>query len=93
LATQARLRRKQGRLEEATLVAAEAEALYDRLDDQRHYARLLCIQGEIHVATGDLLEAKAAYVRARALAAGLQTAPDSELGRTLEALKSQLGLA
>jgi non-specific serine/threonine protein kinase len=92
LATQARLRRKQGRLEEAMLIAAEAEALYERSDDSRGYARLLCIQGEICVAMGDLSEAKAAYVRARALAASLRVRPDSDLGRTLEALKSRLKL-
>ena len=92
LATQARLRRKQGRLEEATHIAAEAEALYECSDDSRNYARLLCIQGEICVAMEDLSEAKAAYVRARALAASLRVRPDSDLGRTLAVLKSRLKL-
>ena len=80
----------QDRQDEAGEKVAEAEAIYEQIEDPRHYSRLLCVRADLCLAQGEVAEARAAYVQARALAMPLLVNASFGLGRTLSELKERL---
>ncbi|MEE2750821.1 MAG: protein kinase [Myxococcota bacterium] len=80
----------QQRLDEASEKVAEAEAIYEQIEDPRYYARLLCVRADVCLAQGEISDARGAYVQARALAMPLQVNAEFGLGRALSEVKERL---
>ena len=80
----------QERLDEAWTEVVAAEAFYEQNESSRYYATLLCVRADVCLAKGDIAEARAAFVRSRALAVTYQVDHEAALGKNLRELKERL---
>jgi len=87
----ARLRACQGRRAEFLEAFAGGERLLREVDDRIELGKLLASRGEADLAAGELAGARAALTEATSLAAAIGVAPESALGRSIDALRSALG--
>ncbi len=85
------LRLRQKRVDEATALLRAGEALLREVSDREVLAPLLCIRGRAELVAGHRSRAAATLAEAEAMAVAMRSAPDTELGRGLAALRSALG--
>lgn len=80
----------QGRLDQARVALAAGESVLRQLGDKLYLALVLCARAELERLSGDVAVARASCDEADAVAAGIQTGPQSGLGRKLAALRESL---